>query len=98
MTKHTPGPWLVGGPYPGVSVIYPVGCDDSGEQFELITRLWDWEHGDAPEEVKSNANLIAAAPELLEACEAAYHSDKYSLPPKTRVALKNAIAKARGES
>ena len=46
----------------------------------------------------NNAHLIAAAPELLEACEAAYHSDKYSLPTKTRVSLKNAIAAAKGES
>ena len=70
--KHTPGPWIVGGPYPAVSVIYPVGSDDTGDRFKLITQLWDWEHDDPPEEVKANARLIAAAPELLEACEA-YH-------------------------
>ena len=58
-----------------------------------ITRVWTDESGVEIE----YCSMHKAAPELLEACEAAYHSDKYSLPTKTRVALKNAIAAAKGD-
>ena len=47
--------------------------------------------------VARNVELEEANAQLLEACEAAYRSDKFSLPTKTRVLLKNAIAAAKPE-
>lgn len=54
--------------------------------------------GDNPplEEAKANQRLIAAAPELLEACKlASDYTD--SLPPKIMEVIKEAIAKAEGK-
>ena len=66
-TKHTPGPWNVfyreGDKYPGIEagilsiVVYSHIEGDCGVQ------------GSTLEESLANAQLIAAAPELLEACE-----------------------------
>jgi len=56
-TKHTPGPWHTG----GVNLISVYGCD--GIQLAVITDR----DGATPAD-KANAKLIAAAPDLLEAC------------------------------
>ena len=68
MTEHTPGPWVVGGPWPKISICQP---EADGDPWNFITWMWDDWAVEAPDEVKANATLIAAAPELLEACEAA---------------------------
>jgi len=66
MDKHTPGPWFVGNApshsakayarRPGDNVRLVANC----EQHEWIER--------SAAENRANARLIAAAPELLEAC------------------------------
>lgn len=60
---HTPKPWFVGGPYPGVSVCY---VTELGE-WVPIAELWKWQDGEVPQEVKDNANLMAASPKILNA-------------------------------
>jgi len=59
-------------------------------------------YGEVPEdEAKANARLIAAAPDLLAACEAAMDmilSDYHPIhKPKQFAVIKAAIAKAKGE-
>jgi hypothetical protein len=57
---------------------YPDEYD--AENWEMIAELWNWKNGEAPEEVKANARLIAAAPELLAALEMAHDEiDKHGL-------------------
>ncbi len=56
--KHTPGPWIVG-----------ISEDFSGWP---MFRLRDMENSDPnAREAQANARLIAAAPDLLAACESA---------------------------
>lgn len=71
---HTPGPWeligttLIGktGPHSGaVAIIASPTCKTSGDAKEADCDDPRWD------EAMANARLIAAAPELLEACKAA---------------------------
>ena len=55
MTKHTPGPWN------GLSGLI------ASEKGDHIATVWLTQD----DNLEANARLIAAAPELLEACEAA---------------------------
>ena len=97
--SHTPGPWAIDYELPpsSRSVIARVGCSGLGIPISGKT--------DGPHDVKEdepNARLIAAAPDLLEACELARKSicgELDELDPENRIvlpALKAAIAKARG--
>jgi hypothetical protein len=90
--KHTPGPWST-------------GCDEDGhmvyaaDDSAVADALRD--DGDAEAEV-SNARLIAAAPDLLAACQvalAAYRLAGKDVPENSTAAtLRSAIAKAEGQS
>lgn len=63
--KHTPGPWRVSAD--GVDV----GSEDSFNPFGGCGCCGSpWLTADDPEVAKADARLIAAAPELLEACQA----------------------------
>ena len=115
-SKHTPGPWWIKGPSPGL----PTNpCDDGGDYAiyanfddprfngkpriiaEVINKV-DWGI-EAPAE--ANAALIAAAPDLLAACEAANIAirETYNgvIIPLRLLSVMNdneaAIAKARSE-
>lgn len=62
--KHTPGPWMIGGEHDCMTPIY-VGIE--GEEYD-VCQVCTWD-GFPPGEVgPENAKLIAAAPDLLEAC------------------------------
>ena len=74
-SKHTPGPWshdihgvITGGPHLATSV-----CVTSQHKWEraegLGTWLEDQHRRELVLECRANARLIAAAPELLEACK-----------------------------
>lgn len=70
MSKHTPGPWIADAwvgtdPYE----------DPDGPFVEVGDVLWSPNKVDVPAaiEQKANAHLIAAAPELFEALDSAYH-------------------------
>lgn len=60
---HTPGEWTVTGPNGYLNQI-GIGID-TGRGISPIAAAYG-----AGEEVKANARLIAAAPELLDACQA----------------------------
>ena len=85
MTEHTPGPWRVN------PLVY-MRVNAANSNVARISR----EHGDI--EGEANARLIAAAPDLLAACEVALDAmlahdfGTLSLCPQLRAA----IAKARG--
>ncbi len=95
MDKHTPGPWEVSGPFVRATfTIKRIGKPD-------ICNLY--KDGIPADEVKANATLIAAAPDLLKACRAL--ADKiaaYGLPPEYLLdewrAMRSAIAKALGQA
>ena len=108
---HTPGSWEVGGPYPSVTVCNIVEVGEEGEHWEIITWLWQDIKREASDEIKANAHLIAAAPDLLEACERMFRSlaafldyvdredTHHYYAPKAALELgRAAIAKARGET
>ncbi len=72
-SEHTPGPWEVGGPYPGVSVIV---CTDPGVSqgpdpeppvYDPICILDSRIDGEPDPRTVADARLIAAAPDLLAA-------------------------------
>lgn len=90
-TKHTPGPWKV------VNFDGNVSSEIRAENGVMVGNPYGpagrW--AEVREEHEANANLIAAAPDLLEACKEAYriiHNDAY-----VNDLLKKAIAKAEGK-
>jgi hypothetical protein len=94
---HTPGPWFSGSlfetEYEKVVSVGPFETDWH-HYGDSIAEVFDANGNDAV----SNACLIAAAPDLLEACEKAlarFESEKMFGPD--RVALEEAIKKAKGK-
>lgn len=72
-TKHTPGPWRVGG-LDKCDVMGPrLSIDGSGRQTGTfaVAQCTGYKA-----EREANAALIAAAPELLEACKALFAADE----------------------
>jgi hypothetical protein len=98
VSEHTPGPWTVknadhiGDPEEDFSALPPYWFIDAGkgyaeEGFHIAAFMKE-----------SNARLIAAAPELLEACKSAAGLLAEFPEAKTMVkALNAAIAKAEGK-
>lgn len=77
MSKHTPGPWRVficddGGQWSG----WPLSINAVDDEDKSIVRPggqypYEWDATMSQHEAIANARLIAAAPELLEACKSA---------------------------
>ncbi len=67
MTKHTPGPWMLGDSDLRVSQFSIHG--KTTNRHSTIARMVSMEHGMAIEEIYANAHLMAAAPDLLEALD-----------------------------
>ena len=90
MSGHTRGPWKVYRASNGK--ILGIGDAEAGGVTDYIGGLWR-----SGRELEANADLIAAAPELLEALEAAvpYLS---GLPHEPAMKIATAIAKARGNT
>lgn len=98
--SHTPGPWEIGDELAGSIIISPVGqcmhpwiADVKGEHVGPKSR----------EEIKANAALIAASPDLLAALEMVRDADDDcrkdglpTMPPLVRGKVDHAIAKATG--
>lgn len=89
-TKYTPGPWRAEG-WENLVVNAATG--------DTIIAMPGGTHGATLGELKANARLIAAAPALLEACEAALDllSHSYDTPSQAAIPqLRAAIAAAKG--
>ncbi len=87
MTGHTPGPWRV----------------DNYAEFAMVITPTGMEIGNATERESAcltlaDAQLIAAAPELLQACKMALNDRMFKDWPEIATALIAAIAKAEGQS
>jgi len=106
--KHTPGPWIIDNQE--AFILAP-----KGSNIEYIASLGDpindfgnaWDDACMTDEVVANARLIAAAPELLAALEAAreFIADGMAMgfvgmPEDENVleVIENAIRRAKGES
>lgn len=101
MTTHTPGPWKIGN-YGSVVTNTP------DRQVEIVgphsedTINWYGGHVICETVTNGNAALIAAAPDLLEACKAARdwyakYSKQGHTPGPVEQALIDAIAKAEAK-
>lgn len=90
MSAHTPAPWIVR----GNSIV----ADETEDRLEMRVRI----HSGNRDDIKANARLISAAPELLDALQAIleFPSGQYSECDGYDAAYENArsaIAKATGE-
>lgn len=102
MSKHTPGPWWLGrDPCHYDSLTSISGGSDSNGGIRSVAEVG----GHDVDEAEANARLIAAAPDLLAACEAALvqvtrDNDERGVPTNehrgTQWMLEAAIAKAKG--
>lgn len=106
---HTPGPWTVEDIFEdgGLDIIIGYQIPDAGSPIPVAHICGVDEHGGPPKtkkEVAANARLIAAAPELLAACQQAllvvdeaYEATGFIRIAKTslqRMSIEAAIAKA----
>jgi hypothetical protein len=95
MRKHTPGPWSVysAAKDDGFTDFYGIDGPDLDKGNAVV--LWDPSGGI---ENEANARLIAAAPELLAACEvmSAHYSGSLDHQPAYVKLARAAIAKATG--
>lgn len=87
MSGHTPGPWFARQCGKAWAI------DFNEDQEQVVDYVYE----------EADAHLIAAAPDLLEACEALSsieHIEQASIGPLREALMKAraAIAKARGES
>lgn len=92
MNKHTPGPWIWANGFKG---LYGAGKDNEVLDHAEYEGMW------LGPNAKANASLIAAAPDLLEACKEAIKEleDCLSAPSYDwdfYEKLRRAIAKAEG--
>lgn len=104
--SHTPGPWRA-----GIAGNHRVYGPDGTEHAGLIAQVFSTGLPNTSGVARANANLIAAAPDLLAALEAAYDalSDMAKRAPELGITLgdddlkaiaqaRAAIAKAKGEA
>ena len=100
--KHTPGPWFINrARKPDNTGGYDYAIDEGHEKILAETfEHVGWQDNSKKEYEKfpaeANARLIAAAPELLEACKAALMELSGLSNGKECIQLKQAIAKAEG--
>lgn len=98
MSKHTPGPWTMhprfadGAEVRSLAQVAWCGsaCEISKSGGQIIDAA----------EARANARLIAAAPDLLAACEMALLDMRYyaTVHGESITAIEAAIAKAKGQS
>lgn len=101
--KHTSGPWKAHLNVLAAAIEGHIVKANHGAETPIAS-LWKGGGTHGVETQKANALLIAAAPDLLAACEFAlkYHRMKieqgeYSFPAQLVTALKSAIASAKNE-
>ena len=97
--NHTPGPWKFVKHSNYSHYFGRVKTLQEGRNYPGVALVEHNGRTISKEEVEANANLIAAAPELLEALEEMY--EKCNISPDDaphRVKARAAIAKAKGNS
>lgn len=100
MVKHTPGPWNVMEPAANEDGIAVVGGGQPLSSEEgMVAWCQRYMHTDGHDtENMANARLIAAAPELLEACKVGIESiDPVTENAEVRKILRDAINRAEGQ-
>lgn len=99
MSKHTPGPWK--------KVFVINNFEVQNASGKCVADAWSYDIDEDQDQMVANANLIAAAPDLLESLEylmaiiAQQGDERYltiSLTPEYFDAARKAIARAKGES
>jgi hypothetical protein len=94
---HTPGPWTTEQPS-GLTNPEPNWLPIYAPKWWHLAKVVVELDGERSEEGEANARLIAAAPELLEACKAiADHYDEDEILSGDLNKLRAAIAKAEGK-
>lgn len=93
--EHTPGPWI-SREVPETdepTIGYWIDADNHEKKGFPIANVKHFtdDHGEA------NARLIAAAPELLEACQAVANDTTHPIAGNLQAMLRIAIAKAKGD-
>jgi len=105
--KHTPGPWAIRWPdfaaqestYHDQREFYCPSASISGPDWSQFALVYVMVQGAPDETGKANAALIAAAPDLLNACEAAAEAlegSEYRSDQRVRDLALAAIARAKG--
>lgn len=95
---HTKGPWLLTGDERMVYALQSAGYRKGIEQFEnRFDVCVQGPHCDLTE-LRANARLIAAAPELLDCCRRALAAWDGTGPAIVLDDLRSVIAKAEGKS
>lgn len=88
MSKHTPGPWK--------KVFASNNFEVQNSIGKCVADAWSYDIDEDQDQMTANANLIAAAPDLLEALEAVYMMSTRN--PEAWDMARAAIARAKGES
>jgi hypothetical protein len=109
--SHTPGPWRAScddetieeanSIYAGGICIASVDADTDIRKRNLAGKVegpGSSAAADAMDEVDANARLIAAAPDLYDACRAMLVHDFFSIPIPDLNQMRRAVAKAEGRS
>ena len=91
--KGTPGPWVRESAGRGIG---PVGADDD-QSYGMVIPVAYVDFGESDEVQNSNARLIAAAPELLEALQFIINDCSRMIPKCAEDKAIAAINKALGE-
>ena len=108
-TKHTPGPWCTGEPFetfPGAGLRFHIsqaeGAPYTPHYSDVAQFVAETISSEKLAIQRANANLIAAAPSMLAALEIA---DKFcgsltsdECPDSVHIPIREALAKARGET
>ena len=111
-TKHTPGPWIAHPKevYSAYSTPEYHLAINKVNGHDIVPHVAGWRkltkysqtdsgsYGFSHEEAEANARLIAASPELLEACQAVMSANRGEhLPAEVIIKLAEAISKATQE-
>ena len=89
-TKHTPGPWEA-------EQLYAKGNDGKFVVISKTNYICVCDAIEGVEVNEPNADLISAAPDLLEACQEMVEAFDRHHPEDGIIAIREAIAKATGD-
>lgn len=96
MSAHTPGPWFIGSDENEIDAPDPINPSLPW----YIATAHRYVGIEDEDQMSANARLIAAAPDLLAACEQLLATEQGVGPyewERARIAARAAIAKAKGE-